>query len=71
MAELPIVKPIIIGVFFLIVIALGSAGLSLFKKGSNQGTSTVKALTIRVTLSVILLLTIIGLYHFGLISPNG
>lgn len=71
MTELPIIKPIIIGVFFLILIALGSAGLSLFRKGRNQGTSTVKALTIRVTLSVILLLTIIGLYQFGLISPNG
>ena len=71
MSELPIVKPIIIGVFFLIVIALGSAGFSLFKKDSNQGTSTVKALTIRVTLSVMLLLAIIGLYQFGLISPNG
>ena len=71
MTELPIIKPIIIGVFFLILIALGSAGLSLFRKGGNQGTSTVKALTIRVTLSVILLLTIIGLYQFGLISPNG
>jgi hypothetical protein len=71
MAELPIIKPIIIAVFFLIVIALGFAGISLFRKGSHQGTSTVKALTLRVGLSLVLVLAIIGLYQAGLISPNG
>lgn len=71
MDELPIIKLLIIGAFVLIVLALASAGISLFRKDSAQGTSTVKALTVRVGLSLVLVLTILVLHQLGLISPNG
>jgi hypothetical protein len=72
MAELPAAKIFIVFVFVLILISLGSAGWSLFRRGGNrEETATVKALTVRVVLSIALLVVIMTLSALGVISPNG
>lgn len=71
MADSVIVKGVIIGVFILILISLATAFVSLFRGKDPESKTTVKALTVRVGLSVALVLTIIVLNALGLISPNG
>lgn len=71
MSEMPIVKAIVIGVFILILISLASAGLKLFSGRDREGTGMVKALTVRVALSIGLVMLIIILNALGIISPNG
>lgn len=68
-----LVKTIIVGLFFLILLSLGTAFFSLFRKRAPEkdDTTAVKALTMRVGLSIFLLGTIAVLYAFGLIQPNG
>ncbi|MCU7920298.1 MAG: twin transmembrane helix small protein [Candidatus Thiodiazotropha sp. (ex Dulcina madagascariensis)] len=39
--------------------------------GSNQSTRVVRALTIRVVLSLLLFLILMGGYFFGLLQPHG
>jgi hypothetical protein len=65
-----LIKGIIIGAFLLILIALGAAGLSLFRGKNPKATNTVKALTVRVALSFALVIMLVILNHLGLISPN-
>ena len=72
MADLPIAKIFIIFVFVLILGSLASAGWSLFRRGGDQEeTTTVKALTVRVGLSIGLVIVILILSALGIISPNG
>lgn len=52
---------------FLIVLSLGSALFFLYR---GQSTRTVKALTVRVGLSIALFLILMGAYYFGLIGPR-
>lgn len=71
MADSALIKGIIIGVFVLILISLGSAFVSLFRGKDPESNATVKALTVRVGLSIALVITIAVLNALGLISPNG
>lgn len=71
MTTSPIVKSVIIAVFVMILVALGTAFVSLFRRrGDDDGRTTVKALTVRVGLSIGLVVTIIILNALGIISPN-
>jgi len=71
MTTSPIVKAVIIGIFVLILVALGSAFVSLFRRRKDDdGKATVKALTVRVGLSIGLVVVIIILNALGVISPN-
>ncbi len=71
MTESPIVKSAIIAVFVMILLSLGTAFFSLFRRrGEGDSKRTVKALTVRVVLSVGLVLTILVLNALGIISPN-
>jgi len=71
MADTFLIKCIIVGAFLLILVALGAAGLNLFRGKNPKGTSTVKALTVRVALSFGLIIMLLILNHLGLIAPNG
>lgn len=72
MATHPLIKIFIIAVFIAILVSLATAFFRLFRgRDSREGTGTVKALTVRVILSVGLVLTIIVLNALGLIKPNG
>lgn len=77
MADAPVVKIIVVFVFALIVISLGSAFFSLFRKrrpgavSAEDDTTAVKALTVRVGLSIALVLALIILNALGIIEPNG
>jgi peptidoglycan biosynthesis protein MviN/MurJ (putative lipid II flippase) len=71
MTTSPIVKSAIIAIFVMILVALGSAFLSLFRRRKDDdGRATVKALTVRVGLSIGLVLVIVILNALGVISPN-
>ncbi|MCB1747211.1 MAG: DUF2909 domain-containing protein [Gammaproteobacteria bacterium] len=74
MADSPYIKAFIIGVFVMILLALGTAGFRVFRKdndGKGNDTAAVKALTIRVALSFALVIIIGVLYLLGIIEPNG
>ncbi|HEX4984702.1 MAG TPA: twin transmembrane helix small protein [Burkholderiales bacterium] len=61
---------VVVAFLVLIVASLGSAMFYLVRdKGASD--RTVKALTIRVVLSVVLFLMLMLGYHFGLISKSG
>jgi Protein of unknown function (DUF2909) len=70
MADLPIIKTFIVVIFIMIVLSLGSAFLSLFRGRNPESTATVKALTVRVGLSVGLVILIAVLNALGIITPN-
>lgn len=65
-----LIKFIVIVFMLLIVGSLGSALVFLYK---DQGKTdrTVKALTARISLSVLLFLLLMAGYYFGIIPPNG
>ena len=72
MADLPIAKIFIVFVFVLILLSLASAGWSRLRRGGNQEeTTTVKALTVRVALSIGLVIVSLIVSAIGFISPNG
>ena len=52
-----------------IVVSLGSAFVSLFRN-KGQGTGTVRALTIRVGLSITLFIVLMVLAALGIIKPH-
>jgi hypothetical protein len=61
---------LVIGIFLLILFSLGSALYYLVhdKGGTNR---TVRALTIRISLSLALFLILMASYYFGLIPAQG
>lgn len=62
---------IIVLLFILfIVISLGSA-LYYLIKDKGQSERTVKALTVRISLSIILFVMLMASYYFGLIPQTG
>ena len=71
MADSPFIKTIVIVIFVMILISLGTAFLSLFRKREEDETRTVKALTVRVGLSIALVAMLAILHALGLITPNG
>ena len=64
------IKIIIIVLFLIILISLGSALYYLIKdKGTTK--RTVNALTVRIAISVSIILLLILGYYTGLIQPHG
>ena len=70
MSEIPLVKYIIIGIFIMILVSLGTAFVSMMRGKDRSSTSTVRALTVRVGLSIGLVIMIIVLNALGIIEPN-
>ena len=67
-----IIKTVIILAFILIIISLGSALFHLVKhKGQEQSEKTVKALTFRITLSLVLFIFIFIAVITGIFKPHG
>lgn len=67
-----IIKSVIILAFILIIISLGSALFHLVKhKGQEQSEKTVKALTFRITLSLVLFIFIFIAVITGVFKPHG
>ena len=66
----PLIKYLIIGMLIMIIGSLGSAFWTLVR-GRDPGTSMVKALTIRVGLSIALFVLLMILYALGIIHPRG
>lgn len=60
---------IVIAVLAVIVVSLGS-GMFYLVKDRDDSTRTVKALTIRITLSLLLVGLLFVLYALGLIHPH-
>ena len=65
----PIIKFLIIGLLILIVGALVTAFRALFR-GQRNSKAAVKALTVRVGLSIGLFVLLMVLYALGLIEPH-
>ncbi len=63
-------KITIIGLLLVILISLGTALFSMMKNQPDSN-RTVKALTVRITLSIALLILIMIGYSMGLITPHG
>lgn len=67
-----IIQSIVIITFFLIIISLGSALFHLINhKSEEQSKKTVKSLTFRIALSLILFIFIFIAFSTGLIKPHG
>ncbi|MDX1607297.1 MAG: twin transmembrane helix small protein [Candidatus Competibacterales bacterium] len=64
------IKPLIVLVLLAIVVSLGSALFSLLR-GRGNSRSMVRALTVRIGLSIGLLLFIILAAYLGWITPHG
>ena len=62
-------KIIIISLLLIILISLGTALFSMMKN-QPESNRTVKALTVRITLSIALLILIMVGYSMGLITPH-
>ena len=63
-------RVLVIALLVAIVASLGSAMFYLVRD-RGSGTRTVRALTIRIALSVCLFILLFVLYGLGLIHPNG
>ena len=62
-------KIIIIGLLLIILFSLGTALFSMLKP-EPESNRTVKALTVRISLSIALLVLIMIGYSMGLITPH-
>ena len=62
-------KIIVVINLILVLISLGAGAVFLGKDGDN-GTRVLTALTIRISLSISLVVLLVGGYYFGLITPN-
>lgn len=65
-----IFKSIVIVILAIILFSLFSALYSMYK-GKGQGDSVVKALTIRIGLSISLFIILMLGAYFGVITPHG
>jgi hypothetical protein len=66
----PLYKILVIAVFIGILAALGSALYQLSRKGGDSR-KLIRALAIRVGLSVALFLLLMILWYLGIIAPHG
>jgi len=67
-----IIKSIVIISFVLIIISLGSALFHLVKRDSSEPSEkTVKALTFRISLSILLFIFLFIAFATGLVKPDG
>lgn len=65
-----LIKIVVIGMLILIFASLASALVFLFRDGGGS-TRTVKALTVRIALSLGLFLLLMAGFYFGFIPPEG
>jgi hypothetical protein len=67
-----IIKSVVIFAFTLIIISLGSALFHLVnRKTEEQSKKTVKALTFRITLSILLFIFVFIAVTTGMLKPHG
>jgi hypothetical protein len=67
-----IIKSVVIIAFILIIISLGSALFHLInRKTEEQSEKTVKALTFRITLSILLFIFVFIAVATGIFKPHG
>jgi hypothetical protein len=67
-----LVRLFIIVVLFAIVVSLGSALYHLARgRGQTDSRKMVRALTVRISLSLILFFLLMAAWYVGLISPHG
>lgn len=67
-----IIKSVVIIAFILIIISLGSALFHLVnRKNQEQSEKTVKALTFRITLSILLFIFVFIVVATGVFKPHG
>lgn len=64
------IKIVVVVLLFVIIGSLGSALIYLLKD-QGEGNRTVKALTVRIALSIVAFLLLIAGYFAGLIQPHG
>lgn len=64
------IKILVLVVLFAIVFSLGSALFHL-AKGTGDSKKMVRALSVRVGLSLVLFILLMAAYALGLIKPNG
>lgn len=69
MEDHPLIRLFVIVMLITIVVSLGSAFVSLFRS-KGQGMGTVRALTIRVGLSITLFIVLMVLAWLGVIKPH-
>lgn len=65
-----IIRVVIIGMLILILASLASALVFLLRDGGG-GTRTVKALSMRIGISLVLFLLLMAGFYFGIIPPAG
>jgi len=65
----PLIRLLAIGVLIAIVASLGSALFHLSRSGDSA--KLVRALTVRIGLSLALFVLLMLAWYFGLISPHG
>lgn len=63
-------KVLVVGIFLGILVSMGSA-LVFLVKDKGQSDRTVKALTVRIAISVALFILLFVLWSMGLITPHG
>ena len=67
-----LIRLFILAALFAIVVSLGSALFHLARgSGAEDSRKMVRALTFRISLSVILFLLLMAAWYVGLISPHG
>jgi len=64
-----LVRVLVIGILIATVASLGSALFHLSRGGDNP--KLVRALTVRIVLSIVLFVFLIVAWRFGLITPHG
>lgn len=64
-----VIKIVVLLIFAVIVASLASGAYYLIRDGSDQK-RVVRALTVRIMLSVALFSVVIALFLFGVIEPN-
>jgi len=62
---------IVVLVLVLVMLASLFSGLFFLYKDKSGSDRMVKALTIRIIVAIVIFLTLMGSYYFGLISPQG
>jgi len=62
-------KILVVAVLLAVVASLGKA-LFHMSSGPEQSQQVVRALTVRISLSIGLFLLLLGAWYFGLISPH-
>jgi putative copper export protein len=63
-------KTLIVGILIVILISLGS-GLFFLIRDKGRSTRTAKALTVRIILSLGLIILLLVAYATGLVAPHG